>query len=308
MPIDILSSLTVRDLRYALAVAERGGFSRAAPVCGVSQPTLSVQISKLEQLLGCQLFERSGRRFAVTKEGNEVLAYARRIVAESEAMVQAARKAEVGFAGEVRIGSIPTIGPYYWPLALPVIRRRFPDLQIGLTEGKTREMVEMLSHGTLDLAVMSSPVRASGLAEIPLFDEDFLLIAPSGDPVLAPARMTVQGLDPAKMVLLEEGHCMRDQMLEICSRGKGGAAVQAVGLETLRHLVSAGRGYSLMPRMAVGEHSGGLVEYREIDGKRPIRRISLYCRSMSPSLRIAKEMARVLRRAKPKGAKSVSTA
>jgi LysR family transcriptional regulator, hydrogen peroxide-inducible genes activator len=274
-----LAALSLRDLEYLVSVAEHRHFGRAADACAVSQPTLSAQIQKLETLLRCAVFERTSRRVIVTTKGEEILRQARAVLAEAHSLLDLAHARQGPLGGPCRIGAIPTIGPYLFPQILRPLRTAYPALELVLSEAKTTDLVERLAAGALDVALLSPPFPGDSFAETPLFFEPFLLACP---PALRPstAKAALNALDPDRLMLLEEGHCLRDQALAICGRIRPGW-LHATSLETLRHMIAAGAGYSLLPALALDDRPGlaGLIDYLDFDDPTVGRDVALVWRA-----------------------------
>jgi LysR family transcriptional regulator, hydrogen peroxide-inducible genes activator len=260
-----LAALSLRDLEYLVSVAEHRHFGHAAEACAVSQPTLSAQIQKLEALLGCAVFERTSRRVLVTGKGEAVLRQARAVLAEAHRLLDLAHSQDGPLHGPCRIGAIPTLGPYLFPQILRPLRLAYPALELVLSEAKTAELFDRLAAGTLDVALLSPPLPPDGLVGAELFFEPFLLACP---PALRPdsGAASLGTLDPARLMLLEEGNCLRDQALALCGRMRPGG-MHATSLETLRHMIAAGAGYSLLPALAFDDRPtlDGLIEYIGFD-------------------------------------------
>jgi LysR family hydrogen peroxide-inducible transcriptional activator len=250
-----MSAPTLQQLRYAVAVADERNFGRAAQACFVSQPALSAQIRELESKLGVQLFERSTRSVLVTPAGMEVVERARRILSDVDELCDAAAGASDALTGSLRLGVIPTVAPYVLPAALHRIAEHHPLLELYLREDRTDALVAQLLAGDLDLLLLALPLDRPGVAELPLFDEPFRLAVPHDHPLAARRRCNVSELDGERLVLLEDGHCLRDQALAICSAagvaGAGGTAVQGTSLPTVVQMVGAGLGITLLPEMTV---------------------------------------------------------
>jgi LysR family hydrogen peroxide-inducible transcriptional activator len=303
-----LAGLSLRDLEYAVTVARLGHFGRAAERCGVSQPTLSMQIRKLEYLLGTPLFERHGRRVLPTAKGEPLLRRAEAIIADARALLQAARAREEPLAGPLRLGVIPTLGPYYLPALLPAVRAHFPQLDLRLAEGLTLTLVEGLRAGLLDAVLMALPATAPGIVVEPLFEEPFRLLCPAGHRLARRPRIGLDDLGGPDLLLLEDGHCLRDQALALCHQargqspgGEGEAPRYATSLEMLRHMIAAGEGYSLLPMLAAAGRPdlGGLVAVREIADDRAFRTIGLAWRATDPREDDLRALAAFLRQTKP---------
>jgi LysR family hydrogen peroxide-inducible transcriptional activator len=271
-----------RDLRYLVAVADHQHFGRAAAACYVSQPTLSTQIKKLEDYLEVQLVERTSKKVLVTPIGRVVTERARQILAEVDDLVHVARAAGDPMSGELRLGIIPTLGPYLIPHLFPVLRERYPKLRVLLHEERTSGLTQRLQEGALDAAIMGAPAPDEGLIAQSLFREPFEVAMPADHPLARRREIRRADLDAAPMLLLEEGHCMRDQALDFCSRV--GAQQQqdfrATSLETLRQMVASGAGVTLLPALAVdppGTATDGLV-VRRFAGEPPVRELAIYRR------------------------------
>jgi len=276
-----ISSLTLRDLEYLVAVADRRHFGKAAESCHVSQPALSAQIKKVEDFLGLQLFERSNRKVVITPLG-ELVARQARIVLEEAQKIAVLAESKSPLSGTLRLGVIATLGPYLMPHLLGELRKQFPSLEFLLKEGMTGQLVEDLRTGALDAVLAAPTFDSEGLTLIPLFLEPFLLAAPKGHTLASKRPLRTKDLHSEDMVLLEDGHCLRDQAIQVCPSNRRGRfrEFHATSLETLRHLVATGFGYSLIPQLAVQGDSRlkNLIAYRPFEGKRVGRTIVLVCR------------------------------
>ncbi|HEY8266654.1 MAG TPA: LysR substrate-binding domain-containing protein [Steroidobacteraceae bacterium] len=243
--------MNLRDLDYLVALAETRHFGRAAERCHVSQPTLSAQIRKLEDSLGVALVERRPHKVALTVAGEAVVERARRMLRDAEDIQALGRAGQDPLAGQLRVGFIPTLGPYLLPRVAPRISRALPKLQLMLYEYQTAPLVERTERGELDLAILALPADTKGLVTRPLFAEDFLVAMPEHHRLTAKKRVKASDLSGEKLLLLEEGHCLRDQALEVCARvATEEQAFRATSLETLRQMVAAGLGLTLLPRLA----------------------------------------------------------
>ena len=244
--------MNLRDLEYAVAVAAHGSFSRAAAACNVSQPTLSGQIMKLEAELGPRLFARLGKSGRLAPRAEGVIAAARAALTAAANVAAAARAARDPFAGPLRVGLIATVAPYLLPLALPAATRALPQTPLHLVEDLTDRLIERMHGGDLDAAVIASDPGSSRFAAIPLYDEPFYWVSTRAGPASRRKTIGVDEIDGRTLLLLAEGHCLRDQALAICGAAKraSGADVRAVSLETIRHLAAAGQGATLAPLLA----------------------------------------------------------
>lgn len=248
----VIMDLKLKDLRYLVAVADQRHFGRAAAQCFVSQPTLSAQLKKLEQHLGVQLIERAPNNVSLTQAGVEIVARARRILEAADEVVTLARSQRDPLAGILRVAFLPTIGPYLLPHVAPAIRKALPRLQLRLYEYQTGPMLEKLHGGELDVGVLALPVASAGLESRELYREAFTVALPERHPLARRASVRVADLKGEKLLLLEEGHCLRDQALEVCSRVgvRDTQDFRATSLETLRQMVATGAGITLLPELA----------------------------------------------------------
>lgn len=244
--------MNLRDLKYFVALADTRHFGKAAERSFVSQPTLSAQIKKLETYLGVQLIERQPRKVTLTETGLKILPLARRIVAQSEEIVSLARNEHDPLAGRLKMGLIPTIGPYLLPLVARKLRKRLPNLQLMLYEYQTQPLLEKLRAGDLDLGILALPVPLDGLAARTLYEEDFTLAVPANAALAKKSSVKLDDLTGETLLLLEDGHCLRDQALDVCSRVdvEESDDYRATSLETLRQMVAAGLGITLLPELA----------------------------------------------------------
>jgi len=291
--------VNLRDLRYLVAVADERHFGRAADACFVSQPTLSTQIRKLERELGVELLERNPRQVALTPVGERVVERARAIVREADAIVGDARQSQDPATGSISIGVFPTLAPYLLPRVVPDLHRRFPALELLLVEEKTEVLHQHLREGSLDVAVLARPVHDDSLHEEWLFDEDFVLAVPVDHPLAGhPAPVSTSVLAGAELLLLEDGHCLRDQALSVChlAGGTERRGFRATSLETLRQMVAAGVGITLLPELATAapvptSESVVLVPF---DDPVPRREVAMYWRRTSPFREFLPELASVV--------------
>ncbi len=245
--------MNIRDLRYLVALASHKHFGRAAEACFVSQPTLSTQLKKLEEELGVSLIERAPRRVMLTPAGRDIADRARRILSDVEQLREAARRATDPEAGAVRLGLFPTLGPYLLPHVVPQIRKRFPRLELLLVEEKTEAILRMLREGRLDAALLALPVHDDQLHIEALFEEPFVLAVPEQHRLAASSELSLADISKESLLLLEEGHCLRDQALDVChlAGAEEKSEFRATSLETLRQMVAAEVGITLLPVLAV---------------------------------------------------------
>ncbi|KQP31855.1 LysR family transcriptional regulator [Methylobacterium sp. Leaf104] len=279
-----MSGLSLRDLEYVVAVAEEMHFGRAAERCNVSQPTLSVQVRKLEDLLGLALFERGHRRVMLTPAGQSIVRQARVVMAEAQRLLVLASEGRgAPLTGRLVLAAIQTLGPYLFPLILRTLRQEFPLLALALSEARTAEILEGLRNGRIDAALVSLPVPASGLTVSPLFVEPFQLTCPAEHPLARGGALRATDIAGPDLLLLDEGNCLRDQTVAACGAGSA-AGRHATSLETLRSMVAAGAGYTLLPTLAVpsGPDPSGLTVTRSFDVDGPGRTVALAWRTSDP--------------------------
>jgi len=251
-------AVTLQELRYLVALADLGHFGQAAEACFVSQSTLSTGLKKLEDYLGIVLFDRSLKRVVPTPIGREIVESARRIVEEAARIREVASYARDPMDRTVHLGVIPTLGPYYLPHVLTSMRAAHPKLRLLLREEMTPHMLAHLADGKLDAGLLALPIMDPALEVVPLFEEPFLAAVPA-DHALAKARSVDIGeLATAGLLLLEEGHCLRDQALDACHlQGLKSEEIRATSLETLRQMVAMGLGVTLMPALACADALSG---------------------------------------------------
>lgn len=277
--------MNLRDLKYLVALADHRHFGRAAEASFVSQPTLSTQIRKLEDELGVALVERAPRRVMLTPVGREIAERARKVIADVEQMAEIARRSRDPEAGTVRLGLFPTLGPYLLPHVVPRLRERFPRLELLLVEEKTDQILARLRDGRLDAGLLALPLHDDQLHVEPLFDEPFLLAVPRTHALARRASLRMRDLDDAHLLLLEEGHCLRDQALAVCRLAGADEreGFRATSLETLRQMVAAGVGITLLPMLAVQPPVpvSADIALLPFEGEAPHRRIAMVWRRSS---------------------------
>jgi LysR family hydrogen peroxide-inducible transcriptional activator len=244
--------MNLRDLRYLVALADAKHFGKAAAACHVSQPTLSAQIKKLEGYLGVELIERQPRRVVLTEIGHELVERARRVLRESDEIVHLARDFRDPLAGNLSVAFIPTVGPYLLPLIAKKLRKQLPTLHLMLHEHQTAILVDKLRKGDIDMGVLALPVTADGIDSRELYREDFVVALPPQHELAKKTSVKLSDLAGEQLLLLEDGHCLRDQALEVCHRinVSENQDYRATSLETLRQMVAAGWGVTLLPKLA----------------------------------------------------------
>ena len=245
--------MNLKDLKYLVALADTGHFGRAAERTFVSQPTLSAQLKKLEDYLGIKLVERQPKNVQLTDVGKQIVIRARRMLAEGDEIVALARNNTDPLAGKLKLALIPTIGPYLLPRVMLKLRKALPHLALMLYEHQTDVLLKRLRDGEIDLGIIALPIDPDGLEARTLYEEPFTVALPNHHPLAAKNVVKIQDLKGQTLLLLEDGHCLRDQALEVCSRidVREVEDFRATSLETLRQMVVAGLGITLLPEMAV---------------------------------------------------------
>jgi LysR family hydrogen peroxide-inducible transcriptional activator len=289
--------MNLRDLQYLIAIADLRNFSQAASHCCVSQPTLSNQIRKLEETLGVVIFERSNKRVMPTETGEQIIALARRILREVDAMHDVAQSAQDPLAGKFRLGAFPTLSTYIFPSLVPKISSALPQLRLVLVEEKTQVLLDKLKRGELDAALLALPVHDDQLVVQTLFDDEFLLAVPPQHPLAKKKNVEQDDLHASRLLLLEEGHCLRDQALEVCHRigMEEEQDFRATSLETLRQMVKAGTGITFMPNIAIQEDEAGIC-YIPFRKPAPYRTLGLVWRKTSARMAVIEKLLPMLTR------------
>lgn len=243
---------TLRQLQFLVAVHREGSFVAAADAVGVTQPTLSSGIKELEAALGAVLVERGRNGALLTAAGDEAAARAARILNDVEDLVRSVQSAGEPFSGLFRLGAIPTIAPYLLPRIMPVLKQRFPRLRLRLREDLTARLVDGLRARSLDAAIIALPYNAHGVATLPIAEDEFLLVCQAGHPLAARSELAPEHLSAEDLLLLEDGHCLREHALTACglAGARGSAEVSATSLHTLVQMVSGGMGVTLLPKLA----------------------------------------------------------
>jgi LysR family hydrogen peroxide-inducible transcriptional activator len=243
--------MTLKQLRYLAALSAHRHFGRAAEACSISQPALSMQIQELEAELGVALVERRPGEVALTEIGIEVARRAGQVLAATRDLEDFARHRARPLTGRLRLGVIPSIAPYVLPKILPPLQRRYRELQVELRETVTHVLLKELAEGALDVIMLALPVDDPEIESLRLFDDPFLLAVPSTDNRPETVRVAADGIDTRRLILLEEGHCLRDQALAFCSNARRDVSLGATSLATVMQMVASGYGVTLLPRVAV---------------------------------------------------------
>jgi LysR family hydrogen peroxide-inducible transcriptional activator len=277
--------ITLRQLRYLVALAEHRHFGRAADACAVTQPALSMQIRDLEKMLGIALVERRPNDIMLTDLGAEVARHAERVLLAARDLEDFAKRRGRVLCGALHLGIIPTLGPYVLPKLLPELHRQFPDLRVELRETQTRVLLDELNRGGLDAALLALPVTEPAFEALPLFEDAFVLAVPATDPRPETARVTSDGIDRTQLLLLEEGHCLREQALALCASAHGNPEISlgATSLATVMQMVANGYGITLVPKVAIDvEVRDERIKLLRFAAPEPGRTVGLIWRRTSP--------------------------
>jgi LysR family hydrogen peroxide-inducible transcriptional activator len=275
--------MTLTELRYIVAVARERHFGRAAEACFVSQPTLSVAIKKLEEELDVKIFERGASEVSVTPLGEEIVRQAQSVIEQASAIKEIAKRGKDPLAGALRLGIIYTIGPYLLPELVKHTIEHYPQMPLMLQENFTTKLLEMLRTGELDCAIMAEPFPDTGLATAPLYDEPFMVAVPASHPLAQRDAISAQELKAETMLLLGNGHCFRDHVLEVCPEfARFSSAAEGIrksfegsSLETIKHMVASGMGVTVVPCLSVPAQPPAHLRYIPFEGTPPSRRVVL---------------------------------
>ncbi|MDO9413879.1 MAG: LysR substrate-binding domain-containing protein [Pseudolabrys sp.] len=291
-----VAALSFRDLEYVVAVADHRHFGKAALACSVSQPTLSAQLRKFEDYIGFEIFERASRSVLVTERGGEVVSQARVILNEGRRLYDIVGSGAAVLTGTFRLGLIATLGPYVTPLMFKPLRERYPSLNMVFTEGLAQHLLQAVEHGEIDAILATAPLRGPEMMELPVFNEELVLAVPRSHSLATVKTVKLADIDPSELILLNEGHCLRDQTLALFpERPKGN--IQAAGVESLRQMVGAGMGIALLPQLAVqvGALLDDMVAYRMIRPESPQRGVSMFYRPSFSRIRDVRALRDLLR-------------
>ncbi len=298
-------TMNLKDLRYLIAIAEYKHFGKAAAFCFVSQPTLSAQIKKLEGYLGVDLIERTNKSVFITPIGNEIINRAKQIISDTDELISFARTSQNPLAGTLRIGTIPTIAPYLLPLLMPKIHSALPDLKPLLYEDQTHRIVKQINEGKLDVVILAIPVETGNLVLEEIYHEPFFLAASNEHKLAIKETVSITDIQEEKILLLEEGHCLRDHALEFCSISQSDEelAFRATSLETLRQMVAINSGISIFPALAVNNKnplfSSKQINYINFNNNQVGRRIAVAWRKNSVKIEAIAELTATIKKCIP---------
>ncbi|MDF1829156.1 LysR substrate-binding domain-containing protein [Cycloclasticus pugetii] len=283
--------MNLRDLKYIVAVAETKSFVKAAEQCFVSQPTLSMQIKKLENSLNIKIFERNNKHVLVTEIGKQVIETAKRILQDAEHISILAKHEQDPFAGDFTLGAFPTIAPYILPKLIPLIKKKLPNLRLILVEEKTDILLHKLKTGLIDAALLAGPIHDESLIAEKLFDDEFKLAVATHHPLAEQTIINPDELTNQPLLLLDEGHCLRDQALQFCQLSgiDEEQNVRATSLETLRQMVIAGTGITFMPTISI-QNNDDNIRYIPFEEPKPKRTIYLVSRQTNPRTELIKQL------------------
>jgi len=287
--------MNLREMSYLIAVADLRNFTKAAERCHVSQPTLSAQIKKMEASLDVKIFERDNKHVMITEAGQDIIQSAEKIMHEVERIKEIAEHAHNPFSGTFRLGAFPTLSTYIFPNMVPQIKKLMPDLHLILIEDKTAVLIERLHKGEIDAALLALPVHGDSLEIKRLFDDSFFLAVFPEHPLANTTQIGMEELSKYSLLLLEEGHCLRDHALEVCHQHHISEEqdFRATGLETLRQMVKAGTGITLMPEIAINNAEADIHYIPFIDPS-PYRTIGLVFRKTSTKKEIIQQLEGIL--------------
>jgi LysR family transcriptional regulator, hydrogen peroxide-inducible genes activator len=297
---------TLPVLRYLIAVADLGSFSKAAAACSVAQPTLSAQVAQWESRMRVTVFERTRGAVRLTATGERVIAEARSALDSLRRLEDAAVSAKPPFFGPVRLGMIPTVGPFVIPLICPPLERAFPELSLPIAEQQTDQLLDQLERNRLDLLLIALlPGMERGRAILPLYEEPFSLALPRGHRLAKRERVPIAELEQERLLLLDDGHCLRDQVLELCrirdASAHTGADYRATSLETLRQMVAQGIGCTILPALAIADEPDERIVLKALTSKEASRTIGLVWRANDARAEAYRMLGGVIRTSLPRG-------
>lgn len=285
--------MNLRDLNYLVTLAETQHFGLAAKQCFISQPTLSTQIKKLEHELGVTLIERNTKPVLLTQAGNDIVSKARQVLQITEEIRQISKLSQNPFAATIRLSLIPTVGPYLLPQILPSIKKELPQLKLMLHEEKTNDALSQLQQGQIDAAIMANTIEVSHLTSRKLYKESFLVALPKQHPLNKKSKLSLTDIEREELLLLSEGHCLRDQALDACQLSNRSNFFEATSLETLRYMVASDAGITLLPELAA-KVNNSMISLRRFKSPQPYREIILVWRQGSSLTPCLEQLARLI--------------
>lgn len=288
--------MNIRDLKYLAALSEHCHFGKAAEACFVSQPALSMQIKKLEDELGVQLLERTNKSVMITKIGKEIAEHARLVLQNVDALHTTAKLAKDSYSCELKIGIIPTLAPYLLPYIISLLTKKFPKISFYLIEEKTEILEQYIKDGKCDVVILATSMSERDYAKEFIFDEEFLLAVPNSHALAKRKKISYENLTRQNILLLADGHCLRDQALTFCHKNNKAEIhpFQATSLETLRHMVIANIGITLIPKLACENFAG--ISYLEFSSPKPKRIIECYWRKTNAKVKVISEVTKEIKK------------
>ncbi len=287
--------MNLRDLNYLVAVADLRSFIKASERCCISQPTLSTQIKKMEGSLGVKLFERTNKKVLPTDVGEQIIASARLILQQVDGIAELAKTAQDPLAGDFRLGAFPTLSTYIFPALVPEIKSTLPNIRLILMTEKTDILIQQLKEGELDAALLALPLYEDFLEVEPLFEDEFKLAIAPDHPLASKRKISSDDLFQQQLLLLDEGHCLRGQALQVCqlNGAEEQQDVRATGLETLRQMVKAGTGMTFMPEIAISDNEQDIC-YIPFEQPAPSRQIGLVWRKTSARIQLMHQISQLI--------------
>lgn len=274
--------MTLQQLEYIVALDEHRHYVKAAAHCFVSQPNLTMQVKKLEEEIGVRIFDRDKKPLQPTLIGKEIIIRARQILREARQLKEFVTHEKESMEGEFTIGIIPTLAPYLLPRFLPAFIKENPRVHLNIQELQTSQIISQLKHGIIDIGLLVTPLKEASIREVPIFYEPFLLYLPENHRFLSEKLMLAEDLDPSEVMVLDEGHCFREQALSICKRAKYGSSIgfdyQSGSIEALKRLVKSGVGYTLVPELSVIDEPDS-IHVKRFTQPEPVREVSIVVHS-----------------------------
>jgi LysR family hydrogen peroxide-inducible transcriptional activator len=274
--------MTLQQLEYIVALDEHRHYVKAAAHCFVSQPNLTMQVKKLEEEIGVRIFDRDKKPLQPTLIGKEIIIRARQILREARQLKEFVTHEKESMEGEFTIGIIPTLAPYLLPRFLPAFIKENPRVHLNIQELQTSQIISQLQHGIIDIGLLVTPLKEASIREISVFYEPFLLYLPENHRFLSEKLMLAEDLDPSEVMVLDEGHCFREQALSICKRAKYGSSIgfdyQSGSIEALKRLVKSGVGYTLVPELSVIDEPDS-IHVKRFTQPEPVREVSIVVHS-----------------------------